>query len=88
MWSTGTPTSASEASIASIIGVFAASLLGIMGIAGFLVAVVSSVAWYFRARTAGLTAIDARLADLEAILKAEAEKARQQDAAAGESLES
>ena len=63
--------------------VFAASLLGMLGMVGFLVAVVSSVAWYFRARTAGLTAIDARLSELETILRAEAEKARQENVAAG-----
>jgi hypothetical protein len=63
--------------------VFAASLLGMLGIIGFLVAVVSSVAWYFRARTAGLTAIDARLGELEAILRAEAVKDRRENEPAG-----
>jgi uncharacterized integral membrane protein len=48
-------------------------------IVGFMVAVVSSVAWYFRARTAGLTAIDARLSELETILRAEAERASQEN---------
>jgi hypothetical protein len=59
--------------------VLAASMLGVLGIVGFMVAVVSSVAWYFRARTAGLTAIDARLSELETILRAEAERARQEN---------
>ena len=63
--------------------VLSASMLGILGMVGFLVAVVSSVAWYFRARTAGLTAIDARLSELETILRAEAEKSRQGDEATG-----
>ncbi len=59
--------------------VLAASMLGILGMVGFMVAVVSSVAWYFRARTAGLTAIDARLSELETILRAEAERASQEN---------
>ena len=63
--------------------VLSASVLGILGIVGFMVAVVSSVAWYFRARTAGLTAIDARLGELETILRAEAEKARRENESAG-----
>ena len=63
--------------------VLSASMLGILGIVGFMVAVASSVAWYFRARTAGLTAIDARLGELETILRAEAEKARRENESAG-----
>ena len=62
-----------------------ASMLGMFGVLAFLVAVVSSVAWYFSARTASLSAIDARLGQLEAILKAEADKAiRERGQAAGE----
>ena len=60
-----------------------ATMLGMFGMVGFVVAIVSSVAWYFSARTAGLTAIDARLGELEAILRAEAEKAQRQDEPAG-----
>ena len=67
--------------------VLAASLLGMIGMVGFLVAIVSSVAWYFSARTASLTAIDARLGELETILRAEAEKARQEDEVVGEARE-
>ncbi len=65
----------------------AASLLGMFVMVGFLVAVVSSVAWYFSARTAGLTAIDARLGELETILRAEAEKTRKENEEVGEALE-
>ena len=67
--------------------VLAASLLGMFGMVGFLVAIVSSVAWYFSARTAGLTAIDARLGELETILRAEAEKTRKENEEVGEALE-
>jgi hypothetical protein len=63
---------------------FAASMLGMFGMVAFVVAIVSSVAWYFRARTASLTAIDARLGHLEAILQAEANKARAEGGEAGE----
>jgi len=63
--------------------VMAASMLGMFGMVAFVAAIVSSVAWYFSARTASLTAIDARLGDLETILRAEAEKARQKDEPAG-----
>jgi hypothetical protein len=52
-----------------------ASMLAMFGVLAFLIAVVSSVAWYFSARTASLAAIDARLGQLEAILKAEADRA-------------
>jgi hypothetical protein len=54
---------------------------------GFLVAIVSSVAWYFSARTASLTAIDARLGELETILRTEAEKERQENEEVGEARE-
>jgi len=67
--------------------VLAASLLGMFGMVGFLVAIVSSVAWYFSARTVGLTAIDARLGELETILRAEAEKTRKENEEVGEALE-
>ena len=69
------------------LSVLAVSMLGMMGMVTFLVAIVSSVAWYFSARTASLTAIDARLGQLETILKAEAEKARQENEQAGGNLE-
>jgi hypothetical protein len=61
-----------------------ASLLGMFGVLAFLVAVVSSVAWYFSARTASLSAIDARLGQLEAILRAEAAKTLRERAQAVE----
>ncbi len=76
-----------DAEISMRLIVLAASLLGMFGMVGFLVAVVSSVAWYFSARTAGLTAIDARLGELETILRTEAEKTRQEDEGAGGNLE-
>jgi len=72
-----------DAEISMRLIALAASLLGMFGMLGFLVAVISSVAWYFSARTAGLTAIDARLGELETILRAEAEQARQEDEPAG-----
>ena len=76
-----------EGEISMRLIVLAASLLGMIGMVGFLVAIVSSVAWYFSARTAGLTAIDARLGELETILRAEAEKERQENEEVGEARE-
>jgi hypothetical protein len=64
----------------------ALTMLSGLGMMAFVVAVVASVAWYFSARTASLTAIDARLSELEAILRAEAEAAgRHSGNTAGES---
>jgi len=66
----------------------AATTLMMFGMVAFVVAIVSSVAWYFSARTASLTAIDARLGELETILRAEAEKARQDSGEVGRAGES
>lgn len=53
------------------------AMIGMLGMMAFVVAVIASVAWYFSARTASLTAIDARLGELEVILRAEAQAAGQ-----------
>jgi hypothetical protein len=66
---------------------FSASMLGMFGMVAFVVAIVTSVAWYFSARTASLKAIDVRLGQLEAILRAEADKSRPEGARAEETSE-
>ena len=58
------------------------TMLGMLGMVAFVVAIISSIAWYFSARTASLTAIDARLSELDVLLMTEMMKEDRPDPAA------
>ena len=58
------------------------TMLGMLGMVAFVVAIISSIAWYFSARTASLATIDARLSELDVLLMTEMMKEDRPDPAA------
>ena len=65
------------------VGLVSLAMFAMLGMIAFVVAVVASVAWYFGARTASLTAIEERLGDLESLLMTEAKKEDAADSRSG-----
>jgi len=58
------------------------TMLGMLGMVAFVVAIISSIAWYFSARTASLATIDAHLSELDVLLMTEIMKEDRPDPAA------